>query len=297
MPNEYIDVSPTLLSQMGTGGNNVPVVAQGVDCYNQTVTGDKSKALTNSATDSDHIPCVVMDRSAFNQGVNAKFDIGIDENGVAFSHIAKGPGAICYAVGINGDKAGTLDSSYHNLCSMRSGVEREVVIECRDVLCVDQGGGKSGANVTENITPTLTCTHGGEPVICLQGNQVDRHCVAYSKPHYIVRRLTPLECERLQGFADGWTDIGEYTDSKGKKKKTSDSARYKALGNSIALPPWKWVIKRLCSHYERDATLASLFDGIGGFPCLWEQINGKGSAIWASEIEDFPMAVTKKRIE
>ena len=75
------------------------------------------------------------------------------------------------------------------------------------------------------------------------------------------------------------------------------SARYKALGNSIALPPWKWVIKRLCSHYERDATLASLFDGIGGFPCLWEQINGKGSCLWASEIEDFPIAVTKARIE
>jgi DNA (cytosine-5)-methyltransferase 1 len=121
--------------------------------------------------------------------------------------------------------------------------------------------------------------------------------VCYKKPHYIVRRLTPLECERLQGFMDGWTDIGEYTDSKGKKKNTSDSARYKALGNSIALPPWKWVLKRICSRYERDATRASLFDGIGGFPCLWEQLNGKGTALWASEIEDFPIAVTKARIE
>ena len=118
----------------------------------------------------------------------------------------------------------------------------------------------------------------------------------YKEPHYIVRRLTPLECERLQGFADGWTDIGEYTDSNGKKRKTADAARYKALGNSIALPPWKWIIKRLCSHYERDATMASLFDGIGGFPCIWEQINGKGTALWASEIEEFPIAVTKLRI-
>mgnify|MGYP004471688737 CR=1 FL=1 len=54
-----------------------------------------------------------------------------------------------------------------------------------------------------------------------------------------VRRLTPLECERLQGFPDGWTDIGDYTDSTGKKRKTSDSARYKALGNSIAPPFWR----------------------------------------------------------
>lgn len=112
---------------------------------------------------------------------------------------------------------------------------------------------------------------------------------------YSVRRLTPLECERLQGYPDGWTDIGDYIDSSGKKRKTSDSARYKALGNSIALPPWKWVLKRLCACYERDATMASLFDGIGGFPLIWEQLNGEGTCLWASEIEEFPMAVTKRR--
>lgn len=110
-----------------------------------------------------------------------------------------------------------------------------------------------------------------------------------------VRRLTPLECERLQGFPDGWTDIGDWTDSKGKKRKTSDAARYKALGNSIALPPWKWVLKRLCAEYERDATMGSLFDGIGGFPLIWEQLNGRGSCLWASEIEEFCIAVTKRR--
>lgn len=108
-----------------------------------------------------------------------------------------------------------------------------------------------------------------------------------------VRRLTPLECERLQGFPDGWTDIGDWVDSKGKRHKAADSPRYKALGNSIALPFWKYLIKRLSAQYERDATMASLFDGIGGFPLLWEQINGKGSCLWASEIEEFPMAVTK----
>lgn len=114
------------------------------------------------------------------------------------------------------------------------------------------------------------------------------------RENMLVRRLTPLECERLQGFPDGWTDIGEWVDSKGKKRQPTDSARYKALGNSIALPPWKWVLKRLCAQYERDATMASLFDGIGGFPLIWEQLNGKGSCLWASEIEEFSMAVTKK---
>lgn len=175
---------------------------------------------------------------------------------------------------------------------------------------------------------------------------------------YTVRRLTPLECERLQGYPDGWTllpkiddmtvaeyefwksvilerekregrarenengvleiwkfvdgedeDEGEWVNThKPYKHNTkdqmigwynrmvsADSSRYKALGNSIALPPWKWVLKRLCACYERDATMASLFDGIGVFPLIWEQLNGKGSCLWASEIEEFPMAVTKVR--
>ena len=258
-PNEFVDVTPTLLNKMGTGGNNVPVVVEGLDGYNQALTGDKAKALTSRATDSDHIPCVVMDRSAYNQGENAKFNIGIDENGVAFSHIAKGPGAVCYPVSDSQDK----------------------------IIGVDI------YNTTLTGDKVTTLTSGGNTST---GTSPKVMCVAEKKPRYIVRRLTPLECERLQGYEDGWTDIGEYIDSKGKTKKTSDTVRYKALGNSIALPPWKWIIKRLSAQYERDATLASLFDGIGGFPHLWEQINGKGSCLWASEIEDFPIAVTKKRI-
>jgi len=110
----------------------------------------------------------------------------------------------------------------------------------------------------------------------------------------VVRRLTPMECERLQGYPDNWTDIGEWTDSKGKVHKTSDSARYKALGNSIAIPPWTWVLKRLCACYDRPATMASLFDGISGFPLIWSRINGAQNVLWTSEIEEFPIAVCKK---
>lgn len=109
-----------------------------------------------------------------------------------------------------------------------------------------------------------------------------------------VRRLTPLECERLQGFPDGWTDIGDWTDSVGRIHKESDSPRYKALGNSIAVPFWFWLLRRISAQYERPATLGSLFDGIGGFPYCWERCNGKATALWASEIEEFPIAVTKK---
>ena len=117
----------------------------------------------------------------------------------------------------------------------------------------------------------------------------------YPVQNMVVRRLTPLECERLQGFPDGWTDIGDYTDSTGKQRKTSDSARYKALGNSIALPFWRWMFGRMAAYLPEGATLGSLFDGIGGFPLCWEDVHGTGTAIWASEIEEFPIAVTKKR--
>ncbi|MBD8996066.1 MAG: DNA cytosine methyltransferase [Clostridiales bacterium] len=112
--------------------------------------------------------------------------------------------------------------------------------------------------------------------------------------HMVVRRLTPMECERLQGFPDHWTDIGEWMDEKGKKHKDADSPRYKALGNSIALPFWDWMLRRMARYLPEDATLGSLFDGIAGFPLIWERIHGKGTARWASEIEPFPIAVTKK---
>ena len=212
-----------------------------------------------------------LDRASFNQGKNAQFDFEVSGDGVNSPLVAKGPGAVYY--GINGDVAGTLDSSYYKGCGMRQGVEREVVaVDCRN-----------GSEDSVNGALQSNAAHS------LNGNNVVR-------TRYIVRRLTPLECERLQGFPDGWTDIGEWVDSKGKRHQSSDAARYKALGYGIALPPWKWVLKRLCACYERDATMASLFDGIGGFPYLWEQLNGKGSCLWASEIEDFPIAVTKVRI-
>ena len=54
---------------------------------------------------------------------------------------------------------------------------------------------------------------------------------------HLIRRLTPLECERLQGFPDGWTDI----------PGASDSARYKALGNSVAIPCVEFILSRIAA--------------------------------------------------
>ena len=125
----------------------------------------------------------------------------------------------------------------------------------------------------------------------------DPQSVAYvpqeSTTTAIVRRLTPGECTRLQGFPDNWLEIGEWVDSTGKKHKDADSPKYRALGNSIALPFWATLMKRISAEYSTPPTMASLFDGIGGFPLCWENANGKGTAVWASEIEEFPIAVTK----
>lgn len=60
---------------------------------------------------------------------------------------------------------------------------------------------------------------------------------------YLIRRLTPLECERLQGFPDGWTDIPD----------ASDSARYKALGNSVAIPCVDFVMQCLVQAIQMGA--------------------------------------------
>nr|DAI12013.1 MAG TPA: Cytosine specific methyltransferase [Bacteriophage sp.] len=111
---------------------------------------------------------------------------------------------------------------------------------------------------------------------------------------WIVRRLTPVECERLQGFPSGWTDIGEWVDENGKKHKPADSPRYKALGNSIALPQWYWIFQKMKPYIGENPTLGSLFDGIGGFPLVFQSTYGEGTAIWGSEIDSFCVAVTKK---
>ena len=81
----------------------------------------------------------------------------------------------------------------------------------------------------------------------------------------------PIVVLKAPGFPDYWTQIGEVTgseswidgdgrDSKGRKQKTSDAARYKALDNSIALLFWFWLLRRISAQYERPATLGSLFD-------------------------------------
>jgi len=78
-------------------------------------------------------------------------------------------------------------------------------------------------------------TSGGVDGTARAGDSSRGHPGGVIEPSMSVRRLTPLECERLQGVPDGWTDI----------PGASDSARYKALGNGVAIPPVAWIARRL----------------------------------------------------
>jgi len=152
------------------------------------------------------------------------------------------------------------------------------------VYCYDARGNGNG-----DISSTITGDH---------ENRITDYTTVVCMPYNSsVRRLTPLECERLQGYPDQYTDIDSWTDNRGRVHKCSDTARYKALGNSIALPSWTWLLSRLCKYLGDKPTMGSLFDGIGGFPLIWEHINGQGSCLWASEIDSFCIAVTKKHFK
>ena len=82
------------------------------------------------------------------------------------------------------------------------------------------------------VTPCLSKSAGGMGVSANMG----------------VRRLTPTECERLQGFPDGWTDVPH------RGKPAPDGPRYKALGNSMAVPVMRWIGERIAkvdARHER----------------------------------------------
>ena len=74
---------------------------------------------------------------------------------------------------------------------------------------------------------------------------VDLICQKADVHAHLIRRLTPLECERLQGFPDGWTDI----------PGASDSARYKALGNSVAIPCVDFVMQCLVQAVQMSENI------------------------------------------
>lgn len=259
-------ICPTLPASMGLGGGYVPMITdhpadKPVVFENHAQDARYKEAPTCSPTGCDswgtgggNTPLVAVPGQVTSYGIG---------NGQANAYASK-------------EKSGTLDTMHdaQAVAIEYSGCLNPWDTQARRVY------GEDGA------FPALPSreTAGGNQQAVLAGQRT----------RWIVRRLTPTECERLQGYPDGWTDIGEWTDTKGKKHKPADSPRYKALGNSIALPQWFWIAQKMKSYMGDGAKLGSLFDGIGGFPLVWETTYGIGTARWASEIEEFPIAVTKK---
>lgn len=168
---------------------------------------------------------------------------------------------------------------------------------------IGNGQANEAGIMAEEVSQTLNTMHDAQAVMCEDVSHTLRAkaVCAYREDaetapvqNMVVRRMTPLECTRLQGYPDGWVDIGDWTDEKGKKHKDADSPKYKALGNSIALPFWDWMLRRMARYLPEGATLGSLFDGISGFNVCWARIHGAECCRWSSEIEQFPIAVTKK---
>jgi DNA (cytosine-5)-methyltransferase 1 len=118
---------------------------------------------------------------------------------------------------------GSLCARTGQSISVQDADQGHLMAVAQPMVLMDQGG--SVMNIEHDMTGTLRReTHGHEPVV-MQA--------------MAVRRLTPVECERLQGFPDGYTDIQT------KGKQTPDGPRYKALGNSMAVPVMAWIGQRI----------------------------------------------------
>lgn len=206
-----------------------------------------------------------IDRAAFNQGVNAKYDIGIAKD-IAQTIVAKGPGAVA-----------------HETYAMQSFGEYK---HSGKASSIKQRDFKDATDLVVAFEPGTVSRVGGHyyedgKVGTIRAKPGDNQQTIISD--YIVRRLTPTECGRLQGFPDGWTDnlaiaepteddilywrmiFKEHAEALGEKKKEktdnqirkwlqnpeSDSVKYKMWGNGIALPCATFVMKRVAQKLQR----------------------------------------------
>jgi DNA (cytosine-5)-methyltransferase 1 len=124
--------------------------------------------------------------------------------------------------------------------TISKGSDMHVVYGTQDPCVSDShafalGRNNGGENVL--VAPTLTASN--DPSRSPQSSEITQQVAAVHRASMAVRRLTPVECERLQGFPDHYTDI------KPKGKPTPDGPRYKALGNSWAVPVARWIGERI----------------------------------------------------
>lgn len=227
--------------------------------------GDEDDPAYTLTTADRHSIAYSIDRAAFNQGVNAKYNIGIAKD-IAQTIVAKGPGAVA-----------------HETYAMQSFGEYK---HSGKASSIKQRDFKDATDLVVAFEPGTVSRVGGHyyedgKVGTIRAKPGDNQQTIISD--YIVRRLTPTECGRLQGFPDGWTDnlaiaepteddilywrmiFKEHAEALGEKKKEktdnqirkwlqnpeSDSVKYKMWGNGIALPCATFVMKRVAQKLQR----------------------------------------------
>jgi DNA (cytosine-5)-methyltransferase 1 len=94
------------------------------------------------------------------------------------------------------------------------------------------------------VSPTITATN--DPSRSPQSSEITRQVAAVHQATMQVRRLAPIECERLQGFPDGYTQVPH------RGKPAADGPRYKALGNFMAVPVVRWIGERINMILNRE---------------------------------------------
>ena len=131
--------------------------------------------------------------------------------------------------------APTISASYgtggNNVPLVSNSMDKKDYCISANIIGRQDHNGGNGCGFQEDISYTLTTN--------------DIHAVYNTEKGYenkLVRRLTPLECERLQGFPDGWTNI----------EKASDSVRYKALGNSVAIPCVDFIMRGIAYFLRKQ---------------------------------------------
>jgi DNA (cytosine-5)-methyltransferase 1 len=232
------EVAGTIAARFGISRNNHE------ECV--TVTPDVAKCLiTKTRLDSEtetFVPCIALaentiGRQPQNGGNGDGFTVG-------------GPMYTLNATGVHG-----VPQPVYELHSQDSRVT-----ELKDVCgTVSATYGMGGGNVPVTIQPIIggvdyeNNAHGPDDVTgpLLKGSPTGggRPLPAVALANMAVRRLTPTECERLQGFPDGYTNIPWR-----KKDDAPDGPRYKALGNSMAVPVMHWIGKRIQKQNQQETT-------------------------------------------
>ena len=239
-----------------------------VDCFDISVGNEGDPAYTLTTADK-HSVAYSIDRAAFNQGANAKYDISIQKD-LAQTLVAKGPSAVMHE---SFAKQGFGEYKSSNVASSLK--QRDSKDATDSVVAFEPGTvSRIGGHFYEDgKTGTLRADPGDNQQAVICNDDIK----------YIIRRLTPTECGRLQGFPDGWADnlkaeniteddidywkliFQQHTESLGivKKDKTdnqikkwlsnpeSDTAKYKMWGNGIALPCAAFVMEGIAHELQR----------------------------------------------